>query len=48
MTSGIPSRGNMKPDSRIVGRKAKNDACIACRWVRDTVEMRIPCPSVAR
>lgn len=30
----------MNPDSRIEGRKTKIEICIACIWVRDTVEIR--------
>src|SRR5262249_32674771 len=31
---GMPSNGNMKPLSKTLGRKMKNDICIACCWVR--------------
>lgn len=37
---GMPRKGNMNPDSRIEGRKTKIEICIACIWVRDTVEIR--------
>ena len=35
---GMPRNGNMKPESRIDGRKKKNVICIACIWVRASVE----------
>ena len=38
--SGIPAKGNMKPESSSEGRKKKNVSCIACICVRATVEMR--------
>ena len=31
---GMPRKGNMKPDSRIDGRKKKNVICMACSWLR--------------
>ena len=35
---GMPRNGNMKPESRIEGRKKKNVICIACSWMRASVE----------
>ncbi len=40
--SGIPRNGNMKPDSRIDGRKKKNVICIACSWLRAIDEKVMP------
>jgi hypothetical protein len=34
----MPRKGNMKPDSRIDGRKKKKVICIACIWFRAMVE----------
>ena len=41
-TVGIPIRGNMNPESRMLGRKPKIERIIACIWVFDTVDIRIP------
>ena len=44
---GIASKGNMKPDSRMFGRRKKNDICIACCWVRASVEKNRPSARLA-
>ena len=38
--TGMARNGNMKPESRIDGKKTKNVICIACIWVFATVEIR--------
>ena len=35
---GMPRKGNMNPDRRMLGRKKKNDICIAWSWFVATVE----------
>ena len=40
--TGMPRKGNMKPDSRIDGRKKKNAICIAWSWFLARVENVIP------
>jgi hypothetical protein len=34
----MPANGNMKPDSRMLGRKNIIDICIACSWFCTMVE----------
>ncbi|MND06747.1 hypothetical protein D3C83_283080 [compost metagenome] len=38
----MPRNGNMKPESRIDGRKKKNVICIACSWLRAIDENVMP------
>jgi hypothetical protein len=45
-TVGIPIRGNMNPESRMLGRNPKTERIIACICVFETVEIRIPHTSV--
>ena len=40
--TGMPRKGNMKPDSRIEGSIMKNEACMACNWFCVSVEMVKP------
>ena len=44
---GMPRNGNMKPESRIEGRKKKNAICIACSWFRAAVEKVKPTARLA-
>ncbi|MNF50812.1 hypothetical protein D3C84_321180 [compost metagenome] len=46
--SGMPAKGNMKPDSRICGRKVKKAICIAWNWLRARVEMNTPSVRLAK
>ena len=40
--SGMPRKGNMKPESRMDGRKKKNAICTACSWFCARVEKVMP------
>ena len=44
---GMPRNGNMKPESRIEGRKKKNVICIACIWLLASVEKVKPIARLA-
>jgi hypothetical protein len=44
----MPRNGNMKPDSRIEGRKKNIAICIACSWFAATVEKVKPTARLAR
>jgi hypothetical protein len=44
---GMASNGNMNPDSRMLGSRKKNDICIACCWVRASVEKNSPSARLA-
>ncbi|MNJ03718.1 hypothetical protein D3C73_1641580 [compost metagenome] len=44
----MPAKGNMKPDSRICGRKVKKAICIAWNWLRARVEMNTPSVRLAK
>ena len=45
---GMASRGNMNPESRMLGSRAKKESCMACIWVRETLEMSTPMARLAR
>src|ERR1044071_4291844 len=45
--SGMPRKGNMKPDSRSEGRKKKNDICTAWSWFSAMVEKVSPTARLA-
>ena len=44
---GIASRGNIKPDSMMLGSITKNDIWKACIWVLAMFEIKMPKPSEA-
>ena len=46
--TGMPAYGNMKPDSRICGRKVKKASCMAWNWLRARVEIRMPSARLAQ
>ena len=46
--AGMPAKGNMKPDRRMEGRKMKKVICMACIWLRATVENKKPSERLTR
>ncbi|CAN5576792.1 hypothetical protein BH20VER3_BH20VER3_20540 [soil metagenome] len=44
---GRPRKGNMKPESRIEGRKTKKVICIACSWFFAIIEKVMPMARLA-
>ena len=45
---GMPANGNMKPDSRIEGRKMKNVICMAWNCEEAAVEISSPSARLAK
>ena len=46
-STGMAWRGNMKPESRMFGRRNRKLSCIACTWLRTSVDMRSPSARLA-
>ena len=44
----MPRKRNVKPDNKMLGKKKKNDICMACVWLLATLENVMPTVRLAR